>query len=51
MSELVNAYRNEKPLPYQTLTNPNISNPIDPIQESWCFGNQDSVSSYLFELD
>jgi len=51
MSELVNAYRNEKTLPYQLLANPDISNPIDLTQESWCFRNQDSILSHSFELD
>ena len=51
MSELVKAYRSEKTLPYQSLTNPDMSNPIALAQKSWCFGNQDSISSYPFELD
>ena len=51
MSELVNAYRNEKTLSYQPLTNLDSSNPINSTQESWCFGNQDSISSHPFELD
>ena len=51
MSQLVNIYRNEKTLSYQYLTNPDIPNPIDLIQESWCFGNQDLISSNPFELD
>ena len=51
MSELVNACMKEKTLSYQSLTNPKISNPIDLAQESWWFGNQDSISAHPFELD
>ena len=51
MSELISAYRNEKTFPYQPLTKSNISSPIDSTQESWCFVNQDSISSHSFELD
>jgi len=29
ISQVANTYRNEKTLPYQSLTNPDISNPID----------------------
>jgi len=43
MSELVNAYRNGKTLSYQSLTNPDVSNPIDLTQESYYFENQYSV--------
>ena len=39
ISQLANIYRNEKPLFYQYLTNPNISNPIHLAQESCCFRN------------
>jgi len=51
MSQLINNYRKEKTLPYQYLTNPDISNPIDLVQESCCFRNQDSISAYPLELD
>jgi len=51
MSKLVNAYKNEKILSCQPLTNPDISNPIAPTQESYCFENKDSISSNSFELD
>ena len=39
MSKLVNTHRNEKTLPYQYSTNPDISNPINLAQESCYFGN------------
>jgi len=48
---LANIYRTEEPLPYQYLTNPDISNPIDLAQELCCFENQDSISSHNLELD
>jgi len=55
MSQLVNTIndKNEKTLPYQSLTILDISNPIDLAQESWCFGsfNQNSISSQPLELD
>ena len=47
-------YRNEKTLPYQSLTNPDISNPIDMAQESWCFENnfnQYSIPPHHLKLD
>ena len=37
--------------PYQYLINPAISKPIDLVQESCCFENQDSISLYNLELD
>jgi len=40
MSQLINTYRKEKTLPYQYLTNPDITNPIDLAQESWYFENK-----------
>jgi len=42
LSQLVNtiAYRNEETLPYQSLINHDMSNPVDPTKESWCFRNQ-----------
>jgi len=49
ISQLVNIYRNEEPLPYQYLTNVDISNPIDLAQES-CFENQDSISLHNLDL-
>ena len=48
---MTNIYRNEEPLPYQYLTNPDISNPIDLAQESCCFENQDLIPSHNLELD
>ena len=39
MSELVNAYRNEKTLSYQPLTNLDIPNSIKLTHDSYCFGN------------
>ena len=33
------------------MTNPDISNPINLTQKSYCFGNHDSISTYPFELD
>ena len=38
-------------LSYRPSTTPDISNLIDLAQESCCFRNQDSISSYQFELD
>ena len=49
MSELIN--ESEESLSCQPLTNPYISNSIDWSQESYFFGNQDSISSHPFELD
>ena len=49
MRQLVNTYKNKKTLHYQSLTNPHISNPIDLAQDSYCFGNQDTISLYPFE--
>ena len=49
MSELIN--KSNKILSCQLLINPYISNSINWTQESCYFGNQDSISSYLFELD
>jgi len=51
ISQVSNTYKNEETLSYQSLTNPDISNPIDLVKESWCFGNQDSISSQRFELE
>ena len=51
LSQLVNIHRNEKTHSYQPLTNPDISNSIDLDKESYCFGNQDSISAQPFELD
>ena len=36
---MANTYRNKETLPYQSLTNPDISNPIDLAQELWCSEN------------
>ena len=51
MNELVNEYRNEKILFYQLLTCLYISNSINWTQESCCFANHYSISSYLVKLD
>jgi len=50
MSQLVNTNRNDKTLPYQYLTNHDISNSIDLAEESCCFENQDLILSQHFEL-
>ena len=49
MSELIN--ESEKSLLCQPLTNPYILNSIDWSQESYYFGNQDSISECTIELD
>ena len=51
ISQVTNTYKNEETLPYQSFTDLDISNAIDLAQESWCFGNQDSISAHPFELD
>ena len=51
LSQLVNIHRNEETHSYQPLTNPDISNSINLDQESCYFGNQDSISAHIFELD
>ena len=51
MSQLVNTYRNEKTLPYQYLTNSDISNSIDLAQESCHSENQESISSNNLKVD
>jgi len=48
---VANTCRNVKTLPYQSLTNPDISNPIDLAQKLWWFENQNSISSQYLELD
>jgi len=47
ISQVTNTYKNEETLPYQSFTDLDISNPIDLAQESWCFGNQDSIVTIL----
>ena len=47
LSQLVDIYRNEETLSYQTLTNPDTSNPINLTHDSCCFGNQDSYTPIL----
>ena len=49
MSELIN--KNEESLSCQPLTNPYIPNSIDWSQESYYFGNQDSISANPLKLD
>ena len=44
------AFKNEKTLPYQSLTDFDIFYPIDVTKESYCFVIQDSISTHLFEL-
>ena len=53
LSQLNNAYMEEKTVPYQYLTNFNCPSHIDRNQESWCLENfnQDSISSHQPELD
>ena len=47
MSQLVNIHMNEETRFYQPLTNPDIFNSIDLTQDSCCFGNQDSHTTFL----
>ena len=48
---MVDIYRNEETLSYQPLTNSDISSSIDLTQDSCYFGNHDSISAHLFEVD
>ena len=46
LNQLVNIYRNEETLSFQSLTNSDISNSIDLTQDPCYFGNQDSISAH-----
>jgi len=50
LSQLVNIYRNEETLSYQPLTNSTMPHSIDMTQDSYHFGNQDSISACSPEL-
>jgi len=51
LSQLVRIYRNEETQSYQPLTNSAIPNSIDLTQDSYHFGNQDSILVHPSELN
>jgi len=50
LSQLADLFRNEETLSYQPLTNPAMQHSIDMTQDSYHFGNQDSISAQPSEL-